>query len=667
MTQNQALPNIGVDETEDARWIRRASIAGAIAWLLSRLAGCLTRVIFFDGAVGDGPFQLFNALRRLAAGQVAGRDFPVFHGLGLPWLHYPLFRLFGQGLFGSELSRQLTSTLLCTAALAIMLRAASGSWQRTAFRLAPVFIVVQLSAVLFGTFSDPGTSMTDLRGVAPLLGATLYATTQSRRLRLLLITVCLGVVPVIAVDQALPFFLAVLVVVLTLLFRYFRTRQPGALQPVSELITALACGLAMALCLMLLISGPQGTLAALKFNFVETPRDQFWFFGAPSNLYYPDDGSYFRSLADLVTNSYSRPILVWLVGAGLALRYLVKRPDLSVRRTGCAILLSYGFLSAAPSLGYLGYTYLKDGTSAMLLALLLVRGETVARWLLRLRKLMLPVLAAFVLFQSVLAAQKIVRLAQAPDLRTVHFSERWQAILTTGEDLVHRYRHRGGSALWTTYSNQLNSTVGEFLPAEDYIIHALGPERRARYLAAFQKADPAVVMTVASPYEYWLQNETWGLYEQLLRRYSLAGVAGSSVDGVVYWVHNPLGAPPNQTTPGNAQLVNKGHFVIQPPGGKTRVGTVSLRYQLRYASDFERLRSKMSRYLLTGDSPARPLAVSLAPYATTWSFPVIATNLPVHFTASTSGIFSGGRVEIEDVSVEWWPETTPVNVFGGSQ
>ena len=54
----------------------------------------------FSGVAIDGPFQLYNALRRIKAGFRPGADFQFFHGLGVPYAHYGLYRLFGGGLKG---------------------------------------------------------------------------------------------------------------------------------------------------------------------------------------------------------------------------------------------------------------------------------------------------------------------------------------------------------------------------------------------------------------------------------------------------------------------------------------------------------------------------------------------------------------------------------------
>src|SRR4051812_1625597 len=72
-----------------------------------RAASAVERAFHFSGPPVDGPFQLFNALRRIATGRRGGTDFQFFHGIGVPYLHYPLFWMAGSDLFASELARQL--------------------------------------------------------------------------------------------------------------------------------------------------------------------------------------------------------------------------------------------------------------------------------------------------------------------------------------------------------------------------------------------------------------------------------------------------------------------------------------------------------------------------------------------------------------------------------
>src|SRR4051812_13210769 len=92
--------------------LRAGTVAASVAFLAYWVVGHLLNavdvsLIVFDRPRADGPFQLFNALRRIDAGQRGGVDFQFFHGIGLPYLFYPFYRLFGGSIHGSEFARQL--------------------------------------------------------------------------------------------------------------------------------------------------------------------------------------------------------------------------------------------------------------------------------------------------------------------------------------------------------------------------------------------------------------------------------------------------------------------------------------------------------------------------------------------------------------------------------
>src|ERR1022692_5034371 len=66
------------------QWLTRAAQVFIALWVLFYLIQGLGVTLAFDGAPVNGPFQLYNPLRRIAAGQVPGRDFVFFHGIGVP-------------------------------------------------------------------------------------------------------------------------------------------------------------------------------------------------------------------------------------------------------------------------------------------------------------------------------------------------------------------------------------------------------------------------------------------------------------------------------------------------------------------------------------------------------------------------------------------------------
>src|SRR5271165_4749534 len=81
--------------SRDGRLVVRCAQILIAAWFLLYVVQALNSGLWFKGAPADGPFELFNPLRRIAAGQVPGRDFIQYHGIGGPYLQYPLFALFG--------------------------------------------------------------------------------------------------------------------------------------------------------------------------------------------------------------------------------------------------------------------------------------------------------------------------------------------------------------------------------------------------------------------------------------------------------------------------------------------------------------------------------------------------------------------------------------------
>lgn len=67
-----------------------------ISLLFTLIIYTLKKSIFFTSIPIDGAFQHINPLRRIAAGEIPGRDFQVFHGLVISYLHYPIYFYLGK-------------------------------------------------------------------------------------------------------------------------------------------------------------------------------------------------------------------------------------------------------------------------------------------------------------------------------------------------------------------------------------------------------------------------------------------------------------------------------------------------------------------------------------------------------------------------------------------
>ena len=94
----------------------------------------------FDGSAIDGPFQLYNGLRRIAAGFTPGVDFQYFHGLGIPYLHYWIFpRSSGLGCAASQLAREMLTAVAYPIVLVVFFRAFAGDTRRALCLAAAAF------------------------------------------------------------------------------------------------------------------------------------------------------------------------------------------------------------------------------------------------------------------------------------------------------------------------------------------------------------------------------------------------------------------------------------------------------------------------------------------------------------------------------------------------
>lgn len=96
-------------------WLNASFVCAAIylliiiTWLIlvALIAG-----IDINSYAANGTFQLYNPLRRLDAGQVIGHDFPFFHGIGVPLIHYPIYQALGSGVFAAETAKWIITPFL---------------------------------------------------------------------------------------------------------------------------------------------------------------------------------------------------------------------------------------------------------------------------------------------------------------------------------------------------------------------------------------------------------------------------------------------------------------------------------------------------------------------------------------------------------------------------
>ena len=271
-------------------------VVGTIVWTTLFILVSLPAVIVgyenathFSGSAIDGPFQLYNALRRIQAGFRPGVDFQFFHGLGLPFLLYAPYRLFGGGLPGSQLAREVITTVIQPLVFLVAFRVFTGSWRKS-FALSTLAmcaaLILRLSAVLFAL-----NGMVGLRAAIPtLLPVAAYAIRRPWA-RAVAIGVGLGIALFLSTEQGLAVLLA-----FTLVATVAALRGEARGRAFLALAGSIAIAGAVYIACLTAVGGVAGMQGALRYNLRLVPMDQYWYFGAPPNVFVPSWSAGLRML-----------------------------------------------------------------------------------------------------------------------------------------------------------------------------------------------------------------------------------------------------------------------------------------------------------------------------------------------------------------------------------
>ena len=608
------------------------------AWLAIRISVALATIAPFAGQLADGPFQLFDAVRRIADGQSIGNDFQFFHGAGVAFLHMPLYALLGGGLFASEISRQLLPLLVVVLATYCGLRLLALS-RRSALRAG--MVVLLLSEMFLTTLVEPGNGLLSVRsGVAmilllPIAHAVEKAQGSWGPLRGgLAMGALAGVVFAIATDQGLAV-VAGTAVTAVILFRH-HLRSLLVVVPAFAVSTAVS----MLLLLALLSRSVTGALEAARYPLLDVSADQFWYFGSPPNLFARDFG-------DLVGQPIIIAALICLaVSVGLVVAARHHLPPQYLPRV--TLLLAYGAVSTAPfvAMSYLGYI-----DPALRVALLVVVSVVVLTWPLW-RPEHLVARVALVTATAVAAGSFAavvwddvdgrgpVQLAQLARFGVdgtqslVADGPRLDPFWSDYRDATEADADWDPCQTWYLYAGLAQAHAECFGPQTyDYVIHGLGSHRQ-EYLDDFVAAEAPYVETISPRlfgYEEWVRSTTWPVYQELLDHYEPFRLSPYTI----MWRRVP---------DNGVQELDRGDFVIdgdtltaQRPAGPREVMSVHVEY------DVEGLSTPTTRLFATPTGTGRfSLPVPVNPHRDEVLFPLFpAEGTPsVSVTTDSAGVLN---------------------------
>lgn len=595
----------------------------------------------FDGFPFDGPYQTFNALRRLDDGQRPGRDFVVFHGIGGPLLQYPYFKLLGSDIAASEISKTYLSRLQVLAVVLLF------SWLfQTGVCRSLLFwpMALGLDAPLY--LNHPAShNLLEFRSLFPLIVAGVIMAPRPIRMRALWIGVSTAFALLCGIEQGMSITIAGLgsVAIAALMSR----GKPAAWKALKDTALGLALGIALMLLVWLAIGGISGVRACLKFYLVEIPNDQFWFFGVPPNPVHLGPWSAHRFFTALL--ALGPAMFLWS-----SWQYWRSRTEAESRLAlGLMTLCGYATLALMAYLGIADEKNLFATTRGLLAAIVCqVVALTTPR----------EAPAAgddggymrTTLFVTLLIGPLVI----TPLTRRsgqIGFSQAYQNDLAV---LMKACGAAPGEAktglVWSDFSGMLEGELGIFNPHTDYIIHALGPERRESYLKTFDNVKPEFVVTAGPNFTAtpWLWQSFWPFYRQVFLNYDIVG----QTRHLHIWKRRAT-APAQEKEAAwiDATSLDGGErFQIKPPTapGKLPLLECKVSYESSNALGSLPVIGKLPRLFVYISGGVIKFPVSLPPYQNEFEFPVFAAGSgPIDLRYGVESVTPGGSLQVH--SVQW--------------
>lgn len=626
----------------------------------------LSNALNMDTYAANGTFQLYNPLRRLLEGQVIGKDFPFFHGVGVPLLHYPAFYAFGHNVFAADAVKWLVSPLV------FLLTSYTFFW--TFFRkISHSIIATAILTILALVCIDvvwPGNSLVGIRTTLPVLVAAFMLWRPKVTLRLKghtfslyqpIVFILLALAVAMGTEQGLA---AIIAYMLVEVIRAIRS--PIAIKRWWWRIVLKGVGVLAATYVVLSILTLGHATEALHYALIDVPKDQGWYFGAPPNGYLAWDTLWY--IFDTPVRIYMWPIIalgtaVWIIGHRTTI--------VSSRESYVfSFLAAYGVIVFfASALGYWApNAQLIPLTRAFGVILIAMCVRVLLQYLSRQRSrknklhrylpstlygILLITLGWYTLlaykhvqpFPVIPILKEAKNARHAPDgtYASLFWKQRIQAFAPYIPE---------GATVWSTYTGlydsmrgQLNTSTG----GEDYIIHALGPERRQHYSDDFMKQQPDYAITlrpVHFPYEEWLWVRHWDFYSHLFENYTVVTDNGSHI----LWKRNEDVKPVDHAKTNSLQRIDKTTYRLSvEKADYVRLYEATVHYEITKPIPMS---DKFSRYILSIDTPSiQRLDISLPGYEKQWTFPLIIKpgQTTLNLSAHTHGLIYGEGLTVQEI------------------
>lgn len=671
------------------RWLLRLVVASVVVTLLFAFSiQSLMHFIYFNGYAANGAFQLMNPLTRLAEGQMIGRDFQFFHGAGVPLVHYPLFALFGEGLFGSEMSRWFTSLgIFSLVTLFFIFTWYRGQKLKDRFTvLCVAFLGVFATTSLIADVITPSNSLLGIRTTMPIIVGIIILCRAKLMKRsvgfgkiqvnafILTIATALAVAVLMGSEHGIASILAYSILEIGRILIAYRSQKRkilslGFLGSMLPLAGTLGLSVALLLILSTVISAGH-PVPILRYALITVPGDQFWYFGSEPQGYL-QWGSIWHQLWD----PSIRPLYVAII-ASIALYFVAARRKLLGRHQWAAVIFLslYGLLTLSSLLGYYTPALQIHGMmrvvglidSLIILQIILSLSINKARYL---RWTGVIASAGVVIFASYISFDNLRHFDEYQTLKQTYKNMRGDH----SELLAPEWRQRTDSfqpyisavkseptPLWSTYASLYERENGLIHPSSDgcdYIIHCLGKEYRDQYTRDFIDKQPALVATLRPQYftfEEWLWARHADFYEHLVNSYDIV----AENDSHLLWKRVPA---IDQSEEQSKTLKFNATTISLPTTSEASSQVIKVTIKYRTDPTYSRLPilNKLPRYMVRPVGTVSTFGVSLPPSESEWSFLLVLakdSDTKQQLAYSADGILPNAHLSIEKASY------TPIQV-----
>lgn len=632
--------------------------------LLMLVVGLETALHFLGPAI-DGPFQLYNSLRRIWVGQRPGVDWQFFHGVLIPYLHYPFFRLFGGTFVASETTRELVSTVLYPLTVVVFLKFFLRDWGRTiawAGIVMAASIALRMTSVLVAI-----NSLLGIRSTMPVLLTVVLCLNIRRALRNTLAAVTIGGALLLGTEQGLAT-IAALAIATTVV----AIRSERRIEYIVDAAVSIAGGIATLVIVLTMLGGVAGMQSAIRYNFKSVPMDQYWYFGVPPNRFLSSWGAIPGIAAGII-----RMPIVLVIGMcaavwGLRRAYRAANSPLERRELAFAALFTYGIVSCASLLGTWANAYIQAELRVLLLVGAVYLSDALPAIDLRANRPLTAgvgrstiglTVATLLIMIAIVPSVFVTTGVTLPHFIKEHVFERkgtvysgiWPATIPAGQAILDSRRGPNGEppTLWSTYAGLLEARNGLFHPTTDYIIHALGPENRVKYVEDFKRLKPRLVQTVHplyTQYEAWIEQTSWDFYAELLRNYDLVG----STEWSFFWERRAEPQPAPVLLWKTDVRPDADGLQLPPIRGTEPqlLFMVEMDYEVHNPLHVLPVIGAMPRYLVAAHNALQKNPVSLNPYVTTSRFPLIVIpgkSPELHW--GTFGLLPGASITVKAIRV----------------